>query len=119
MDLLDNAPTEAPVEFFQKIGDLMNQSQDSCRDLFNCSCEELDVLCQIARKHGSYGSRLTGAGWGGCSVHMMPLNKVENIKKAWKQEYYDKYKPGLSEDELEEAIVVSKPGRGAVFYRVV
>ena len=96
----------------------MNESQDSCRDSYECSCPELDVLCDIARKHGSFGSRLTGAGWGGCSIHLMAEDKVEEITQAWKKEYYDKYLPNLSEKDFKDAIVVSKPGIGAVFYRV-
>ncbi|KAF8456111.1 galactokinase-like protein [Kalaharituber pfeilii] len=119
MDLLDHAPTEVSSEFLQKLGNLMNESQSSCRDLYNCSCPELDALCNIALKHGSFGSRLTGAGWGGCSVHLMAQDKVEEIKQAWKKEYYNIYKPALSEEELEDAIVVSKPGSGAVLYRVL
>lgn len=118
MDLLDNAPTEESTELLHKIGNLMNESQTSCRDFFNCSCPELDMLCDIARNHGSFGSRLTGAGWGGCSVHLMSQDKVDGIKRAWKTEYYDQHQPGLSESELEDAIVVSKPGSGAVLYRV-
>ena len=119
MDLLDNAPAEVSGEFLQKIGNLMNESQTSCRDLFNCSCPELDILCDVARSHGSYGSRLTGAGWGGCSVHLLSQDKVDEVRQAWKNEYYDKYKSGLSEDQLENAIVVSKPGSGAVLYKVL
>ncbi|RPB23790.1 galactokinase-like protein [Terfezia boudieri ATCC MYA-4762] len=119
MHFLDNAPTEVSREFLQKIGNLMNESQTSCRDLFDCSCPELDVLCDVARAHGSYGSRLTGAGWGGCSIHLLGEDKVDEIRRAWKTEYYDKYKPGLSEDQLGNAIVVSKPGSGAVLYKVL
>lgn len=96
----------------------MNESQNSCRDLYDCSCPELDILCDIARKHGSFGSRLTGAGWGGCSIHLMAEDKVGEITQAWKKEYYDKYKPGLSAEEFAEAIVVSKPGIGAVFQKL-
>ncbi|KAI5805509.1 ribosomal protein S5 domain 2-type protein [Peziza echinospora] len=118
MDLLDNAPKEVGPEFLTQVGALMNESQDSCRDLYDCSCPELDILCDIARKHGSFGSRLTGAGWGGCSIHLMAEDKVEVITQAWKKEYYDKYLPNLSEKDFKDAIVVSKPGIGAVFYRI-
>ena len=38
----------------------MDLSQDSCRDDFQCSCPQLDELCQLARKHGAHGARLTG-----------------------------------------------------------
>ena len=98
----------------QSLGRLMNETQDSCRDVYECSCPELDDLCQIARKHGAFGSRLTGAGWGGCTVHLVPKDKAESIRKAWEQEYYAKKYPDLSREKLQEAIVTSEPGQGAM-----
>lgn len=101
-----------------KLGEIMNESHASCRDLYGCSCPELDELCELARKAGSYGSRLTGAGWGGCSVHLVPQDKVEAIKDVWKREYYTKKFPGIADEKVEGAIVTSKPGSGAVLFRV-
>lgn len=117
--LVDNAPAGATEGFLRELGGLMNESQDSCRDSFSCSCPELDRLCDIARRHGSYGSRLTGAGWGGCSVHLVPQDRVHEVRQAWNKEYYGKVLPGLSPEELEDAVIVSKPGRGAVLYRIL
>lgn len=101
-----------------QLGALMNESHDSCRDLYNCSCPELDELCSLARKAGSYGSRLTGAGWGGCSVHLVPQDKVDAVKEAWKKNYYEKKFPDMSAEKIEGAVVVSKPGSGAVLFKV-
>ena len=55
----------------QQLGDLMSDSQSSCRDLYECSCPEIDEICKIAGQAGGYGSRLTGAGFGGCTVRML------------------------------------------------
>lgn len=100
----------------QKLGDLMNATQDSCRELYECSCPEIDEICKIAREAGSYGSRLTGAGWGGCSVHLVPADKVDNVKKAFHDKYYSKR--NLSERDLEAAIVVSRPMNGSAVYQL-
>lgn len=116
-ELLASPPAEGK-ELLKALGDLMNETQDSCRDVYDCSCPELDELCQIARGAGALGSRLTGAGWGGCSVHLVPKDKVEGVKKAWEEKYYRKHFPDISEEKLKDAVVVSKPGSGSVFFKV-
>lgn len=106
------------TELLYSFGALMNATQDSCRDLYENSCPELDELCRLARSAGAYGSRLTGAGWGGCSVHLVPEDKVERVREVWIAEYYRKRFPEMSEQKLREAIVVSKPGSGSCLYVV-
>lgn len=49
---------------------------------------------------------------------MVPQDKVEAVKDVWKKEYYGVKFPDLSEDKIEAAIVTSKPGSGAVLFRV-
>ncbi|KAI9831581.1 MAG: hypothetical protein M1819_004813 [Sarea resinae] len=100
------------------LGGLLNATQDSCRDLYQCSCAEIDQLCRLARDAGAYGSRLTGAGWGGCSVHLVPRDRVDAVKEAWRTGYYAKRFPGMSEDKLADAVVVSKPGSGSYLFKV-
>lgn len=116
MDLLENSSPqeEKGDEFNSQLGALLNETQDSCRDVYECSCEEIDRICAIARKAGSYGSRLTGAGWGGCSVHLVPADKVDAVKEALERKYYSKLE--LSEEQREGAVVVSKPGVGSALY---
>jgi galactokinase len=97
----------------QSLGNLMNETQKSCSEVYDCSAPELDEICAIARRTGSYGSRLTGAGWGGCTVHLVPQSKIEQVTKALKEEYYSKHFPGISEQKLKEALVISKPSSGS------
>jgi galactokinase len=115
--LLSSPPTNGK-EVLQSLGDLMNQTQDSCRDIYDCSCPELDELCELARAAGAAGSRLTGAGWGGCSVHLVPKDKVEAVKKAWEEKYYKKKFPGITAEKLAQAVVVSEPGSGSMIFKV-
>jgi galactokinase len=117
MSLLESPPEDSQT-LLKGLGAILNASQDSCRELYNCSCPELDQLCQLALDAGAYGSRLTGAGWGGCSVHLVPLDKVETVKDAWEKEYYRKHFPEISDEKLKEAIVVSKPGSGSYLFKV-
>ena len=115
--LLKSPQPSTPDEgsaLLQALGALMNETQDSCRDIYNCSCPELDELCTIARDAGSYGSRLTGAGWGGCTVHLVPKDKVDDVRRAWEEKYYRVRFPDMTKEKLEEAVVVSEPGQGAM-----
>lgn len=105
-----------PSGFNSELGRLMNETQDSCRDLYECSCSEIDEICRIARSAGAYSSRLTGAGWGGCSVHLVPADKVTSVKEALEKEYYSKM--DLTEEQKAQAVVVSLPARGSAVYSV-
>ncbi|OCT47138.1 Galactokinase [Cladophialophora carrionii] len=95
------------------LGELMNKTQGSCRDVYECSCPEIDEICAIAHKAGAYGTRLTGAGWGGCTVHLVPQHKVDAVTEALKHEYYYKKFPDITKEKLLEAIVISKPSQGS------
>lgn len=66
----------------QQFGAMMNESHDSLRDLFEVSSDPLDHLVRLAREQpGVLGSRLTGAGFGGCTVSLLPSDQVEQFKK--------------------------------------
>ncbi len=120
-ELLHSDPPKTDAEnteFLKACGSLMNETQESCRELFENSCPELDELCELARSAGSYGSRLTGAGWGGCSVHLVPENKVESVRQKWIERYYKQKFPDITEERLKEAIVVSKPGSGSCVFEL-
>jgi galactokinase len=55
-----------------RFGRLMNASHDSLRDDYGVSCRELDVMVDAARStDGTLGSRMTGAGFGGCTVSLV------------------------------------------------
>ncbi|KAF8150116.1 galactokinase gal [Crassisporium funariophilum] len=102
--------------FFEKLGQLMNDSQSSCSQLFECSCPELDELTNLAREAGAFGSRLTGAGWGGCTVSLVAEGKVnEFIQKV--KATYPPYR-NLEGDALNEVIFATKPGSGACVYKL-
>ena len=65
---------------FETFGKLMNASHDSLRDNFEVSIDELDELVEIARKNsGVFGSRMTGGGFGGCTVTLVRTEKVDQL----------------------------------------
>lgn len=72
----------------EKFALLMNASGDSLRDLYEVTGEELDALVDAARKvEGCLGSRMTGAGFGGCTVSIVKNDAIEDFKKAVAEEY--------------------------------
>jgi galactokinase len=69
-------------------GKLMFQGHASLRDLYQVSCPELDVLVEIATGlSGCYGARLTGAGFGGCTINLVKEGKTESFSRALSMEY--------------------------------
>ncbi|KAK7752690.1 galactokinase [Diatrype stigma] len=114
---LSSGGTATTEAYNQKLGALLNETQDSCRDVYECSCAEIDELCAVARAAGSYGSRLTGAGWGGCSVHLVAEDRVADVREALLTRYYAGR--GLSAEQLESAIVVSRPMNGSAVVKLL
>ncbi|XP_058790475.1 galactokinase-like isoform X2 [Phymastichus coffea] len=73
---------------FVRFGQLMNESHNSLRDDYEVSSEELDCLVSIARSvDGVLGTRLTGAGFGGCTVTLLKKDAVDNVIKQIKEKY--------------------------------
>jgi len=75
----------------QHFGELMNQCHISLRDLYEVSCPELDVMVRVAQSlEGCYGARLTGAGFGGCTVNLVAQEQAavfsERLAKGYQAE---------------------------------
>ena len=83
----ENQRTIRAVEALKKndltlFGQLMNASHVSLRDDYQVSCDEIDVLVEEAWKvDGVIGSRITGGGFGGCTVSIVKDEAVENFKE--------------------------------------
>ncbi|MFB0546499.1 MAG: galactokinase [Anaerolineae bacterium] len=69
-------------------GQLMNESHISLRDDYEVSCRELDIMVEAAWAiEGTYGSRLTGAGFGGCTVSLVADEAVETFQTQVAEAY--------------------------------
>jgi galactokinase len=62
------------------VGAALNVSHDSLRELYDVSCDELDVAVETARDHPScFGARMTGAGFGGCAIAYVAAGAAERF----------------------------------------
>jgi galactokinase len=62
-------------------GELLCQSHESLKVDYEVSCHELDLLVDLARKQpGTLGARMTGAGFGGCTVNLVRTDDVEQFR---------------------------------------
>ncbi len=78
--VLDASAALAAGELVQ-FGRLMMASHNSLRDDFEVSCDELDYLVDIANgTEGALGSRMTGAGFGGCTVTLIQMDAIETLR---------------------------------------
>ena len=74
-----------------ELGVLMDASHDSLRDDYEVSCVELDTLVEIAWQQGGvYGSRMTGGGFGGCTISLVAADKVDAFCKNVGAAYEEK-----------------------------
>ena len=73
---------------FSAFGQLMIESHRSLKNDYEVSCAELDLLVDLALKQeGVLGARMTGAGFGGCTVNLLKKDYVNAFEKTIKQEY--------------------------------
>jgi galactokinase len=71
-----------------KIGLCLAESHRSLRDDYEVSCPELDALVDIATScSGTIGSRMTGGGFGGCTVSLVQRDAVESVRATVVAEY--------------------------------
>ena len=73
------------------LGALMNDSDISLRVDYEVTSRELDILTDIARTQPEcYGARMTGAGFGGCTINLVKKDAVERFCKVLLQQYQEK-----------------------------
>jgi len=74
-----------------EVGQLMYASHASLRDDYEVSCEELDVLVELAQQHGGdgavIGSRMTGGGFGGCTVSLVRKDHLDQLAASIASDY--------------------------------
>ena len=90
-----------------QFGRLMNDCHASLRDLYAVSCPELDVMVRLAQAlPGCYGARLTGAGFGGCTVNLVAREQADGFAQTLAAGYE-------SETRLHPEIYICRASAGA------
>jgi galactokinase len=90
-----------------QFGQLMNASHDSLQHDYEVSCKELDALVEASRTiEGVYGARMTGAGFGGCTVSLVATEALETFQR----EVPELYRKATG---LNTTIIVTKAAQGA------
>ncbi|HQJ75765.1 MAG TPA: galactokinase [Bacteroidota bacterium] len=100
-------------------GKLMVDSYFGARDLYEISTPEIDFLVREALKCGAIGSRLTGAGFGGCVINLIYKKDAHAFLEKMKDLYFFKYIPethpeiSVNKNIVDNYIFICKPCRGA------
>lgn len=87
-------------------GESMQASHASLRDDYEVSVAQLDVSVDVAMQHGALGARMTGGGFGGSSIALLPSENVEQAAEAIARAFAE---AGFAEPEF----AVALPGAGA------
>lgn len=94
-----------------ELGRLLNESHYSLRDLYEVTGKELDMLSELARKEADcLGSRMIGAGFGGCTISIVKKTAVEGFIRRVGMAYRDAigYSASFYETSIEDGITVQK-----------
>ncbi|MDO9496717.1 MAG: galactokinase [Nocardioides sp.] len=83
----ENARVEAAVAAIEgrdwsSLGDLLTASHASLRGDFEVSCPELDLVVTAALDSGALGARMTGGGFGGSAIALVPTERVDAVRRA-------------------------------------
>jgi galactokinase len=96
---------------FHELGELMHRSHASLRDDYAVSCAELDTLVEIAEsEEGVHGARMTGGGFGGCTVNLVHQDALEQFRRRITERY--RAQTGLAAE-----VHVTRAAAGAVCWR--
>jgi galactokinase len=93
--ITENARTVAAAEALEAndlslLGRLMAEAHASYRDDFEASCREADILVDLAMKQpGCIGARLTGGGFGGCTVNLVESERAEDFASTMAEGYQE------------------------------
>ena len=94
-----------------ELGRLLNESHFSLRDLYEVTGKELDTLSALARRETEcLGSRMIGAGFGGCTISIVKKTAVESFIRRVGKAYHDAigYKASFYETSIEDGVTVEK-----------
>jgi galactokinase len=73
---------------FQEFGRIMHEAHVSMRDNYAASCMETDLLVELAaRQPGCFGARITGGGFGGCTINLVAANHADNFVRKLRAGY--------------------------------
>ena len=110
--LSEDARTKAACEAMRLgdpkiLGSLMTASDVSLKEDYEVTCPELDAMTEVARSlPGCYGARMTGAGFGGCTVHLVAQDALVEFQTRLMEGY-------LARTGIKGEIIVSVPAEGA------
>ena len=95
---------------WKSVGAQMYAGHESLRSDYEVSCPELDLLVEIARgiglAGGMIGSRMTGGGFGGCTVSLVDREKLDSICERMEKEYFEK-------TSIHPTLFATRPADGA------
>ena len=114
--VMECARVKAAVEALKvgdivELGQLLNESHYSLRDLYEVTGKELDALSAFARNETEcLGSRMIGAGFGGCTISIVKKTAVEGFIRRVGKAYFDAigYRASFYETSIEDGVTVTK-----------